>query len=474
MIKKNNIPNIKTCFRTAGFFFLLLAFNICRADVVLPSLLTNHAVLQQKSKVKLWGKAKKSTILSIKTSWDGKKYETKADKQGNFSATVNTPVAGGPYSISFNDGKEKRLENILIGEVWVCSGQSNMAMTMAGFKNQPILNADDVIKTSGNKQIRIFTVNKKVSDIPLEECGGIWQQSSPESVINTSALAYQFARLIQDSLKVPVGIIVSAWGGTPIRAWMSEESLAGFKNAKQAISKQAPQNPSKLFNAMIMPLTKYVIKGFLWYQGENDRQRAEMYRRMMPAMVDDWRTKFNNPNSPFYFVEIAPWLYADDKEVAVTYFREMQLSLSKSIKNSGIAITADIGSDKSIHPENKTTIAERLGKMALVKNYGFSEISYANPEVDKVKTLDEKILITFKYAKNGLILKDEETINFEIAGKDKIFYPAVCEITREGISVWSKEVSDPVSVRYGFKNYFKGNLFTKEGLPVAGFRTDDW
>lgn len=458
----------KTVYLFFSFIFLAVAG---KADVTLPSVLSNHAVLQQKSKVSLWGKAKPSSIVNITTSWDGKAYRAKSNSKGEFSQLVQTPVAGGPYYILFNDGEEKRVENILIGEVWFCSGQSNMEMPMAGFKNQSVLHSEDIINASSNNQIRIYKAERAISETPLKDGKGNWQQADPEVVRNTSAVAYQFARMLQDSLKIPVGIIVSSWGGTPIRAWMSSKSLQGITDNTPKAQKISPQNPSTLYNAMVSPYINYSVRGFLWYQGENDHQRADQYKNMMPAMVNDWRKKFNNKNMPFYFVEIAPWRYPNDTEIFSPYFREMQLELSKTVKNSGIAITADIGSDKTIHPPDKTTVADRLLRLALANTYGYKQVKYRGPEIGKVTVERDKIYINFLHADSGLLLKTDETNNFEIAGNDRIFHEASCKINGNVLELWSSKVQEPVAVRYAFKDYFRGNLFNKEGLPAASFRT---
>lgn len=465
-----------------GFFlsfkitaFLFLVCVVCRAEVTLPSVLSNNAVLQQKSKVLLWGKAKPLAEVSITTSWNGKKYRTNSNEKGDFSQTVQTPVAGGPYHILFNDGQEKRLDNILIGEVWFCSGQSNMAVTMSGYKNQPILNAVNIIETAANNQISIFTTKETTSDVPMADCTGAWKTASPEVVKRTSAVAYQFAKMLQDSLQVPIGIIVSSVGGTPIRAWMSSESLANLPDAMGLAPRNPSQNPSQLFNAMIAPLVKFRAKGFLWYQGEADRTRTEQYRNMITAMIKDWRIKLNDINMPFYLVEIAPWLYQADKELFAPYFREMQLSLPKKIKNVGVVTTTDVGSDQSIHPPDKTTVAKRLGNLALAKTYGSNKVSYLIPQLAKIKITEDKIQLSFSNVESGLKLIPVEADSFEIAGEDKVFHKANCKVTgTKEIEVWSKDVAQPVAVRYGFKNYFKASLFTLQDTPVPAFRTDAW
>lgn len=463
--------------RKIYLFPLLLAFFIQNglAEIKLPSILGSNAVLQQNANISIWGMAEKSTTVTIYTSWDKQTYEVKVNKEGSFSQSIRTTRAGGPHFIKLNDGTaEVVLENLLMGEVWFCSGQSNMAMLMSGREKEPILNSEEIIKNSYNDNIRVFTAKQLIKTPSVGDSIGIWQNSAPSVIEKTSALAYQFAKKLEEELQVPVGIIVSSWGGTPIRAWMSEESIMDIAYEGNYISDALPQQPSTLYNGMVAPYINYTIRGILWYQGENDRMRIDQYREMMPAMVQDWREKFKNPDMPFYYVQIAPWLYRQDKERGAPYFREMQYELSKIIPNSGIAITADIGSDKTIHPSDKTTLAERLSNMALAKTYGYADLKYLGPEVKGITTVDNKIVIRFNNANHGLILKIDDTENFEVAGTDKIFYKATAKLIGKKLEVWSSEVSTPVAVRYGFKNFFQGNLFNQEGLPASPFRTDNW
>lgn len=462
--------------RNILFLQFLFAFFVqtLQAQIVLPPILGDNAVLQQNSEVQLWGMGKKSKTVTIHTSWDGNTYTIQSDKKGYFSQSVKTPKAGGPYSIKFNDGKEKVLKNILIGEVWFCSGQSNMVMTMSGRPKEPILNSEEIIKDSYNEKIRVFTAKSLTASPSLSDDIGAWNMAKPMIIENTSALAYQFAQKLEEELNVPVGIIISAWGGTPIRAWMSKESLKGIEDKAPLVENKPAQNPSTLYNGMIAPYTSYSVRGVLWYQGETDRDRVEQYREMMPAMVKDWRQKFRDPDMPFYYVQIAPWMYRGDKVMTSPYFREMQYELSKVIPNSGIVVTADVGSSKTIHPSDKTSVAQRLLKIVLAKDYGYSDLKYLGPEVKASSVKGNRMLISFDNADGGLVLKANYTENFEIAGEDRVFHEAEARLVNEGVEVWSDQVSKPVAVRYGFKNFFHGNLFNKEGLPATPFRTDKW
>lgn len=441
-----------------------------KSEVVLPTLLSDNAILQQNSKVLLWGKTDPKVSVKIFTSWDNKEVATVADSEGNFTEQVQTPAAGGPFHIIFDSGKEKRLNNIMIGEVWLCSGQSNMNKSLAGSADEPILNSEELINNSKNSQIRIYAVDRKMADLPETESGGSWFESEPEVARKTSALAYQFAQQLHEKLNIPVGIITSAWGGTPIRSWMSAESLKGIEDPTP-INPNVPQHtPSVLFNGMIAPLTNYSIRGVLWYQGEDDRFRSELYRQMMPAMVTDWRTKFRDAEMPFYYVQIAPWTYPNDASLGAPYFREMQYELSKVISHSGIAVTADVGSNTTIHPPDKTSVAERLLRIALAKTYGFPQEKYLGPEVKKIEVEGKTVRVHFDHADGGLVLENDETNNFEVAETDGVFRTATARVDGEILEVWSDQVASPSTIRYGFKNYFKGNLFNKAGLPATPFR----
>lgn len=298
-------------------FLLLTHFlsvsTFVEAKVQLPSVLSSNMVLQQQANVKLWGKAKENSSVTIKTSWDNRTYKTTADKQGKWLLNVSTPTAGGPYEITFSDGEALTLKNILIGEVWFCSGQSNMEMPMSGFDRQPTQGTNDIIaKAKASTPIRIYNTDSKdgrwvrqYSKTPQEDCKGEWLENTPVNVSHTSAAAYFFARYIQEVLEVPVGIIVSSLGGSKVEAWMSREAISPFKSIDLAILdndepvKNITATPCVLYNGKIAPFTNFTIKGFLWYQGESNRDNADLYQSLMPAFVKDLRSKWNIGEFPF-------------------------------------------------------------------------------------------------------------------------------------------------------------------------------
>lgn len=455
--------------------FLTVLSSPALSKVQLPAVLSSNMVLQQQSKARLWGTARKSAKVTVITSWDKRAYTANSNADGNWEITVPTPSAGGPFQISFDDGEKTLLENILIGDVWVCSGQSNMGMRVRGGVNQPISNLHDIVLESNNPQVRVFTVANVTSPQPLNDVKGQWKLSNPENAMDFSAVAFLYAQNLQKFLKVPVGVIVTAWGGTPIRSWMSEASLKDFPEIPLTLSEKAnPKDARVLYNAMIAPLTPLAIKGFLWYQGEADRNAPDTYERQMQAMVRAWRDAWKLGDLPFYYVQIAPWLYPGDHALAGALLREQQLKASKSVPNSGMAVAMDLGSDQTIHPPNKTDVAKRLAYLALSNTYGIKGIPSASPEFKELKIAGKEASLTFTNSEQGLYFKNKTSDNFEIAGADKVFHPAQASINNKGIVVKSDAVSNPVAVRYAFKNYVEGDLYNTYGLPASSFRTDDW
>ena len=475
-------------------FLLLVHFlsasTFVKAKVQLPSILSSNMVLQQHTNVKLWGKAQKNSPITIKTSWDNKTYKTTADKQGKWLLNISTPVAGGPYEITFNDGELLTLKNILIGEVWFCSGQSNMEMPMSGFDRQPTQGTNDVIaKAKASTPIRIYNTDSKdgkwirqFSKTPEEDCKGEWLENTPVNVSHTSATAYFFARYLQEVLEVPVGIIISSLGGSKVEAWMSREAITPFKSIDLSILnnnepiKNITATPCVLYNSKIAPFTNFTIKGFLWYQGESNRDNADLYQSLMPAFVKDLRSKWNIGEFPFYFVEIAPFNYEGADGTSAARMREVQQQNMKDIPNSGMVTTLDIGHPVFIHPTNKETVGSRLALWALAQTYGQKGFGYATPIYKSMEISGNKIYINIDNAQRGLCPMWTPLEGFEIAGEDKIFYPAHAEIETKTtrLAVSCDKVQHPIAVRYAYKNYAKASVFSTYGIPVAPFRTDNW
>lgn len=460
------------------------------AKVKLPHVMASNMVLQQDTNVKLWGKAKPNTKISVKTSWDNKTYKVTSANDSTWQVTVKTIKADNqPYDIIFSDGEQTRLTNVLMGEVWLCSGQSNMEMPMRGFDRQPLRGTNALIaKQKPSTPIRMFiTDSKKGSWIrqwaktPQDDCYGEWLDNSPENVSVTSATAYYFAQYLQDVLDVPVGLIVTTLGGAKVEPWMSKEAISAFKDINLSIlnNDKKPniwQDPCVLYNAKMAPFTNYAIKGFLWYQGESNRNNADQYRQLMPAFVKDLRQKWGLGELPFYFVQIAPYRYGNAEHTDAAKMREIQALNAKEIPNSGMVCTLDIGAPNFIHPMDKETVGTRLALLALGKTYGKTGFGYQSPTYVSQEIKDGKIYINVENAQYGLCPMWTSLKGFEIAGADKVFHPAFAEIEEKTcrLAVSSKEVPNPVAVRYCYHNYAEASVFNIYGLPLVPFRTDTW
>lgn len=467
---------------------IVLAFNVnLSAQVILPSIFSDGMVLQQQSNVAVWGKATPATAVTVVTSWDNAAYTAKVKNDSTWRVKVKTPVAGGPYAVTIKNNTEITLSDILIGEVWLASGQSNMEMPLKGFKDQPVRNASQLIEKAQNNQIRFFDVENISWQKPLDNCKGTWKASTPQNAAGFSAVAYLFACNLYNLLQVPVGIVESDWGGTPVEAWMSADELSAFSGITVPRPKSAPNTDKKiaagLYNGMIHPIAGYGIKGAIWYQGEQNRDNPELYSKLFPDMVKQWRMEWGMGNFPFYYAQIAPYLFKRSTNIPeslrklepkVPVLREVQLMSEKKIKNSGMAVLMDIGEEKTIHPSDKQSVADRLFYHARAKTYGVADTKYAGPLYSKMKIEGNKIRLYFKFTEGGLQLKNATGKNFEIAGKDRVFYTANVEIQGNEIVVWSDKVSNPVAARYAFKAWCTGDLYNGAGLPASSFRTDKW
>ncbi|WP_316810950.1 sialate O-acetylesterase [Pedobacter heparinus] len=462
--------------RIPAFIFLTFCLGLSAdAKVRLPSIFNDNMVLQQQSAVRLWGNATPNVSLTIITSWNHKKYTQRVPASGKWNLNVETPRAGGPYAITFNDGSSLNLGNILIGEVWFCSGQSNMEMALRG-NSSPILNASEIILNADNPNLRLYRVSRAAVISPATELKGQWTESNSATARDFSALAFQYGQILQQKLKVPVGIILSSTGGTMIEAWMSKSNLTAFPDVKvpeqldpaQAVHKE----PTVLYNGMIAPVVGYGIKGFLWLQGESNRHEPELYEKLFPAMVADWRKNWGLGDIPFYYIQIAPY-GGTDKTRSGPRLREAQLNAAKVIPNSGMVSALDVGMETDIHFMDKTTIAQRSAYWALGKTYGINGINYHSPEFKSMEIKGDTAVLTFNYAPYLTSYRKPLTL-FEVAGDDKKFYPAKAVIKANQVSVRSENVAKPVAVRYAYKEWVKGELFNNDGLPASSFRTDNW
>ena len=457
-------------------FMVLSSVNLF-AEIKLPAIFCDNMVLQQQTEAAIWGKANKNATVKITTSWNHKIYSTSASTNGSWKLKVATPKAGGPYEITISDGKSLKLKNVLIGEVWVCSGQSNMEMPMKGYMNQPVLGSADAIALSSNSNIRLFTVKKATSLDPLDDFMGNWSLCEPQNVSDFSATAYYFGLMLNKSLHIPVGLIKSSWGGTRIEPWISESGCRNFDWVKLPEKKQdeklSPQTPTVLFNAMINPMVGYGIRGAIWYQGESNRNEAMEYQRLMPGLIENWRALWEIGEFSFYFVQIAPFDYGLSG-LNSAYLREAQLKASTATGNTGMAVIMDIGEKDCIHPSHKETGSKRLALLALEQTYGIKGISGQSPVFKEMKVSEGVVKLTFDHASNGLTSFGKELSCFEVAGANKWFFPAKAFISGSGVTLFSHSVTEPVAVRYAFQSFIIGDLFGTDGLPVSSFRTDNW
>lgn len=474
--------------KKSPFYFLVLLYLLLstpgRAEVKLPAIVSSDMVLQRNTTVTLWGWADANEKITINASWLNGPLELKTDKAGNWKTEIRTTNDKNPQTIRITgDGSNILLENILFGEVWLCSGQSNMQQPLNGYTGQPTFGALEAISSSKNPNLRLFTVDRIGSKTPLEDVEKYtgWQAASPETVKDFSAIAYFYGQRLQQILDVPVGMIHTSWGGSSVQAWLSKEAMEDYQKVDLDgvdITKGTNHIPTALYNAMIHPLVPYTIKGALWYQGESNRGEPENYKKLFPAMVKDWRTRWGIGDFPFYYAQIAPYMYGDNEVFATSdnsaFIRETQLQCLDLIPNSGIAVTMDIGDDYCIHPPKKKEVAERLLFNALNQTYGFETIDYAGPTYASFDAQDGGLLLSFNNAETGLFAYDE-LHGFEIAGEDKVFYPAEATIIdRKNVLVKSDKVPSPSAVRYAWRNWIMGTLYDTNLLPASSFRTDDW
>ena len=455
------------------------------AKIILPSFFSDNMVLQQKTEAAIWGWAKVNSTVQLTPSWNKKKYTVQSDHAGKWKLKISTPAAGGPYEITISDGEAITIHNILIGEVWFCSGQSNMEMPMKGYRDQPIKGSNDAIFNSTNDWIRVYNVPRAVEKLLKDTTKtSFWKSASPESISNFSATAYFFARILQQQLKVPVAVINDSYGGSPAEAFMSVNALKPFPEIKIHTStdtfRLTNRSPTALYNGMIYPIIGYTIKGCLWYQGESNVDRPDQYEKLFPAMITQWRNEWGQGDFPFYFAQIAPYASPQfaspnrTEKLNSAYLRDAQRKVANTLSNTGIVVLMDSGEESGIHPADKETVGKRFAYLALGDTYQLKGFAYQSPSYDSLLVNGNIATIKFRNAPNGLTSYSKPLSQFEIAGDDKRFYPATAVIRIGTVQLSSPSVAKPVAVRYAFKDFIVGELFSTEGYPVSSFRTDDW
>jgi sialate O-acetylesterase len=491
---------------------ILIAYSPSRlsAQVKLPAIISDNMILQQNAQVALWGWAAPGEKVTITNNWNRKAAIVTADASGKWQTTVATTKAGGPYKLTFTASNTIDVANILLGEVWLASGQSNMEFFVGKTPNPSytgIHNYSEVVKDAEHPYIRQIDVPNKVADEPQTDFKGDWKLCTAKTIDTFSAVAYFFAREINKATGFPVGIINATWGGTPAESWTKREVLQSdadflpilerYQKALEVYPQEnekyrallakwredtsktkgaAPRgpmgpahnhSPAKLYNGMIVPVQPYTIKGFIWYQGESNADRAYQYRRLFPAMIANWRSDWKAEKLPFYFVQISPHR-SQNPEI-----RDAQLHVYRTIPNTGMAVTTDNGDSLDIHPRNKELVGKRLSLWALRNEYGKKAVIPSGPLYHAMKSEGQKIRLRFDFDK-GLVAKGGDLREFTIAGEDQNFVPAQAKIEGNTVVVWSEEVKSPKAVRFAWRNIPAPNLYNGAGLPASPFRTDNW
>lgn len=464
-------------------------------SIILPELLQGDIVLQQQTDARLWGKAKPGSTVKICTGWDKRNYTATAASDSLWNVKVATPEASyTPYDITFSSGKQTIvLENVLIGEVWFCGGQSNMEMPLKGMFNCSVENASEVILHSGqNKGLRYVTVRKNQSTESLSGyfTQGKWSQSGPSTAADFSAVGYFFGEALHQALDIPVGLISCNWSGSFVEDWMSKELIEKYPD-QEVFGVDFSKAFTKMYYGMFEPASKYTVKGMIWYQGESN-VGSPNYAERLSAAVKLWKSKFEVKELPFYIVEIAPYNYNKGYELLSADLRGQQLKASRIIPNSGLVCTNDLVYDyepDQIHPAQKKAVGERLAMLAVSRTYGFGN-PCEGPVFKEMIIAGGAASILFDNAVNGFVNK-LDVAGFEIAGADHVFYPAKAVVgfapRKPGaargmgfgmggfaIKVSSDKVPEPEAVRYGYGPFKPGDLKSTEGLAAYPFRTDDW
>jgi sialate O-acetylesterase len=502
--------------KQATILSLLITF-ICVstvfADVKLPHVLGSNMVLQRDMPVPVWGWADAREQVTI--TLGDHEATTTADADGNWRVTLPMMAAGGPHKMTVNgDRNTIELTDILVGEVWVCSGQSNMQWSVRGSND-----SEKEIAEANYPMIRLFHVPRKPSGLPADDVNAAWRATTPETVEHFSAVAYFFGRKLHKTLDVPIGLIHTSWGGTRIEPWTPP---AGFASAPkvQGIHQQIqldnedyrnklgqkldeievwvqetrtalaenkrilpmPENrhplnhhtqPTGLYNGMVHPLVPFGIRGAIWYQGESNLQDGMMYHEKMKALINGWRTVWGQGDFPFYFVQLAPFNYRGEHALLLPQLWEAQ-SATLSVPNTGMVVTTDIGNTRDIHPRNKQDVGKRLGLWALAKTY-HGDVVYSGPLYKSMQVDGQKIRISFDTIGGGLVSRDNQPLTwFEIADNSGNFVKAQAEIAGDEVVVWSDTISEPTIVRFGWHQEAEPNLMNEEGLPASPFRTDRW
>lgn len=451
---------------------ILMITNNMQAQITLPSILADHMVLQQNADVPVWGWGVASAKIRVVGSWAPQDTATTtAAPNGYWEIRLKTTSAGGPYTVHIFGSGSRTLTDVMLGEVWLCSGQSNMEWT-------PMNNIDNrnaEIAAASNPNIRFFHIPKRGADSPQNTCDASWNNCTPETMKRTSAVAYFFGRTLEKALNVPVGLIISAWGGTPAEVWTPKDRVLSDEKLRAAMPAKTtpwwPVEAGALYNQMIHPVMPYGLAGSIWYQGESNCDQPTTYGALLQTMIESWREGFKK-DFPFYLVQIAPHTYKSANN-GPALIREQQEWVSRTVPGTGLVVVSDLVNNvTNIHPTDKQHVGLRLANLALGKTYKKLTEGYETPVFNTMSVDKNKAIITFLQAEKGLACKDKTITGFQIADDDGIFTEAKAEIKGCTVVVSSPAVKHPAVVRYCFDDATIGNLSGKDGLPVAPFRSD--
>ncbi|QDU62498.1 hypothetical protein Pan216_33650 [Planctomycetes bacterium Pan216] len=506
MIRKSKLPAL------ALVAVALLSQSAALADIKTPAIISDRMVLEQGRPVTIWGTADEGETVTV--SFQGQEKAAKATG-GRWTVTLDPLVAGGPETMTIKGKNKLVIRDVLVGTVWVCSGQSNMEWPLRSTEG-----AETAISKANNPNLRYFKVKRTALDAPADDVEGEWVNATPENAPGFSAVGYYFGHDLQRALGIPVGLIEASWGGTPAEAWVSKEAidarhrdiasayakaLEAYPKAKARYDKayeqwkkdvaarekdpklpmprkpylpmgpENPRRPSALYNGMIAPLIPYTIQGVIWYQGESNAGRAFEYKKLFPNLINDWRTQWKQGDFPFLFVQLAPFQKKSSKptESGWAELREAQRLTSIKVPNTAMAVTTDVGDENDVHPRMKQPVGSRLALAARKLAYG-EKIPHTGPTFKSVEIRGDTATITFENTAGGLVAKDGPLKGFSVAGADRVFHNADAKIVGDSVEVSSKEVPHPTAVRYGWASYPDVNLWNKAGLPASPFRTDDF
>lgn len=513
------IPGNLGCYLTITALAAVVSMNVVTGEVRVPAIFGDHMVLQRGQPNPVWGWADPGERVTVTIGQQT--HSSVADRSGKWRVILEPLEVGAPLEMTVRGKTSVTFEDVVVGEVWLCSGQSNMAWPV-----QSANNPDLEIRTADYPTIRLISIPQTGTQEPQDVFQGEWQRCSPQTVAEFSAVGYFFGRRLHETIGVPIGLIDNAWGGSAAEAWVRrdllesdtryaalmerwketersynhDEALAEYEKTLEAWQRQAeearkngmeaprqpraPQNPltgqhrpANLYNGVLHPIIGFGIRGAIWYQGESNASRAYQYRYLFPLMIKSWRAEWGQGDFPFYYVQLAD--YRDEKpepeESDWAELREAQTMTLRALPEVGQAVIIDLGESHDIHPRNKQAVADRLSRWALAREYGI-DLVHRSPEYESMEIIDDKIVVTFNHVGSGLDTFDvREPVGFAIAGENRQFVWAKARIIAENqVEVWHEGVSSPVAVRYAWADNPVCNLQNLEGLPVTPFRTDDW